>query len=67
MAMEATNRILPSILQIEAKAKIRALLFDLEMKVYISNEQNTAITSSLQSTCFNDLVNITPIVQQHHR
>lgn len=60
-AMEATTRRLPPILQIEAKAKISALISDLEMKAYLSNEQNTAIASPLQSTSFNNPVNITSI------
>jgi len=48
-AMEATTRRLPPILQIEAKAKISALLSDLEMKAYLSNENNN-IATPLQST-----------------
>lgn len=51
--MKATTRRLPPILQIEAKAKISALLSDLEMKAYLSNENNSIIASPLQSTSTN--------------
>jgi len=58
VAMEATTRRLPLILQIEAKAKISALLSDLEMKAYLSNknenENNYNIASPLQSTSTNE-------------
>lgn len=61
VAMEATTRRLPPILQIEAKAKISALLSDLEMKAYLSNENTNNIASSLQSTPTNEYqVCITP-------
>lgn len=60
--MEATTRRLASILQIKAKAKISALLSDLEMKAYLINEQNSVIASSLQSTSLNDLTYMTSIV-----
>lgn len=61
VAMEATTRRLPPILQIEAKAKISALLSDLEMKAYLSNENKNNIASSLQSTSTNEYqVCITP-------
>jgi len=61
VAMEATTRRLPPILQIEAKAKISALLSDLEMKAYLSNENNSNIASPLQSTSTNEYqVTITP-------
>ncbi|XP_060846437.1 uncharacterized protein LOC132926114 [Rhopalosiphum padi] len=50
-AMEATTRRLPPVLQIEAKAKISALLSDLEMKAYyLSTEHNVSIASPHQST-----------------
>lgn len=63
-AMEATTRRLPPVLQIEAKAKISALLSDLEMKAYyLSNEHNVSIASPHQSTSlsnsFNDTANMT--------
>lgn len=49
--MEATTRRLPPVLQIEAKAKISALLSDLEMKAYyLSTEHNVSIASPHQST-----------------
>jgi len=64
-AMEATTRRLPVVLQIEAKAKISALLSDLEMKAYyISTEHNVSIASPHQNTSlsnsFNDTANMTP-------
>lgn len=52
VAMEATTRRLPPILQIEAKAKISALLSDLVMKAYLSNENNN-IATPLESTSTN--------------
>ncbi|KAL4125877.1 hypothetical protein QTP88_010114 [Uroleucon formosanum] len=61
VAMEATTRRLPPILQIEAKAKISALLPDLKMRAYLSNENTNNIASSLQSTSTNEYqVCITP-------
>jgi len=62
--MEATTRRLPPVLQIEAKAKISALLSDLEMKAYyLSTEHNVSIASPHQSTSlsnsFNDTANMT--------
>lgn len=62
--MEATTRRLPPVLQIEAKAKISALLSDLEMKAYyLSTEHNVSIASPHQSTSssnsFNDTSNMT--------
>jgi len=61
VAMEATTRRLPPILQIEAKAKISALLSDLEMKAYLSNENKNNVASSLQSISTNEYqVCITP-------
>ncbi|CAI6371940.1 unnamed protein product [Macrosiphum euphorbiae] len=64
IAMEATTRRLPPVLQIEAKAKISALLSDLEMKAfYLSNQQNVSIASPHQSTSssssFNNTENMT--------
>jgi len=64
IAMEATTRRLPPLLQIEAKAKISALLSELKMKAYyLSTEHNVSIASPHQSTSssnsFNDTANMT--------
>lgn len=64
--MEATTRRLPPLLQIEAKAKMSALLSDLEMKAYyISTEHNVSIALPRQNTnlsnSFNDTANMTLI------
>jgi len=60
-----TARRLPPALQIEANAKISALLSDLELKAYyLSDDDNIIIASTLQSTSFfNNLANMTPIAQ----
>lgn len=58
--MEATTRRLPPILQIEAKAKISALLSDLEMKAYLSNETSNYIYLPPQSPSPDNPLTIMP-------